>query len=320
VVIQPYDDSHAEMWDGFIVDSASGTILHTRNFLSYHQNRFDDRSLIVFDEKQKILAVLPAAMSPADKSVVVTHPGASFGGIVGSEKCRGETMQDVLSGIGKFYRDQKIERLLYKAVPFIYHRMPMQDDLYALFRMKAVRYRCDISAVVDLDNRGRIGSRRMRGFKKAIKAGLRIESGAQYAAPLWDVLFTNLQNKHGVKPVHSLEEITLLLKRFPKNIQIVVVLFNEQVEAGVVLFHSRMVSHAQYIASSERGKACNALDFIFEHCIDDAQQRGERYFDFGISNEDEGRRLNEGLYSFKCEYGAGGAVHEFYELDLLGIE
>ena len=50
--------------------------------------------------------------------------------------------------------------------------------------------------------------------------------------------------------------------------------------------------------------------------VAEARARGACYFDFGISNEDEGRVLNEGLYRFKYEFGAGSAVHEFYELDL----
>ena len=77
-----------------------------------------------------------------------------------------------------------------------------------------------------------------------------------------------------------------------------------------------MVSHSQYIASSDTGHAVNALDMVFEYCIDESTSLGKRYFDFGISNENGGKVLNEGLYTFKSEFGAGGVVHEFYELDL----
>ncbi len=316
MVIHPYDDSMDEAWDAFVRQTASGTMLHTRRFLSYHQDRFEDCSLIACDEKQQLLAVFPAALLPSDKSVVMSHPGITFGGVLVSEKCRGEAMVRLVRAICSHYAEKGIVRLLYKAVPHIYHRIPAQDDLYALFRLGAARYRCDLTATVDLKNRGRVGSRRKRGYRKARNIGVQIASGVKYAARIWDVLSSNLV-KHGAKPVHSLEEIVLLHGRFPEDIQFIAALYNGQVIAGVVLFHSPMVVHAQYIASSDMGYDINALDMVFEHCIAEVTSQGVRYFDFGISNEDAGRLLNEGLYGFKSEFGAGGCVHEFYEIDLV---
>jgi hypothetical protein len=74
--------------------------------------------------------------------------------------------------------------------------------------------------------------------------------------------------------------------------------------------------HAQYTASSKMGQDVCALDVVFEHCIEKAGVSGARYFDFGISNENEGQYLNATLYEYKAEFGAGGVVHEFYELNL----
>jgi lipid II:glycine glycyltransferase (peptidoglycan interpeptide bridge formation enzyme) len=55
---------------------------------------------------------------------------------------------------------------------------------------------------------------------------------------------------------------------------------------------------------------------VFEYAILGAADTGVRFFDFGISNENSGKVLNEGLYGFKSEFGCGGVVHEFYEIDL----
>jgi len=59
---------------------------------------------------------------------------------------------------------------------------------------------------------------------------------------------------------------------------------------------------------------------VFERATAEALSAGVRYFDFGTSNECEGTVLNEGLYQYKHEYGGGGAVHEFYDIDLLGVQ
>ncbi len=313
--VQPYNKGMAEEWDNFVNKSAVGTLLHTRRFLSYHGERFIDRSLIVRNEKEDIVALFPAALLPSNSLSVMSHPGITYGGIIGGDNCQGESSLQVLRAICRYYGEQGLERLLYKVVPHFYHRMPMQDDLYALFRMGASRYRCDLSATIDLQHRGRIGSRRKRSYKKAVKAGVKVVTGIEYAAQLWKVLSDNLV-KHNARPVHSLEEILLLHKRFQNDIRFVSALVDGQVEAGLVLFETPLVTHAQYIASSEIGYSINALDLLFEHSIAEAEAQGRRYFDFGISTEEGGRTLNEGLYNFKSEFGAGGCVHEFYEIEL----
>jgi len=319
MVIEPFQAGLQDAeWDALVGQSAAGTMLHTRRFLSYHGDRFDDRSLLIRNDSGDLLAVFPAAIEPTDAQVVCSHPGATFGGILLHPKCLGEQALQVLQCLANYYAAHGFRELRYKAVPHIYHRHPAQDDLYALFRMEARRYRCDLSATIDLEHRGKVGSRRKRGLNKARKAGAQVKVGKDYAAPLWKVLEENLARKHGARPVHSLEEILLLHERFPENIEFAVALVGDEVVAGVVLFESDRVAHAQYIASSPRGQEINALDMVFDHCIVRARDAGKRYFDFGISNERAGMYLNEGLYRFKCEFGASGVAHEFYSLRLEG--
>ena len=141
-------------------------------------------------------------------------------------------------------------------------------------------------------------------------------NGSEQLVGLWDVLAKNLERKHDAFPVHSLAEFTLLVKRFPENIQVRTATIDGVVEAGVVSFSSTNVWHAQYIASSEIGYAVSALDAVFESEIDAARNSGARYCDFGTSNEQGGLVLNDGLYRFKSEFGGGGMAHEYYELVL----
>jgi hypothetical protein len=137
---------------------------------------------------------------------------------------------------------------------------------------------------------------------------------------MWQVLEDNLGRKHGVRPVHSAAEIRYLHSLFPENIKFVVGLLGNEVVAGVVLFVTATVVHAQYIAASAAGYDASALDALLENCIKEARALGVRYFDFGISNEAGGRYLNSGLYQFKVEFGGGGVAHEFYELTNVAAE
>jgi len=304
-------------WDLFVNSAYNATFQHTRRFLSYHGERFNDQSLLIFDDGDRLIGVFSAAINPRNSAEIVSHPGATFGGVIHNGRLRGEMMLEAVRDVIVHYKKQGFLSLRYKAVPYIYHAAPAQDDLYALFRLGAARYRCDLSCTIDLFYRLPVSDRRRRSMRKAISNGVKIESGYDHAASLWPVLEENLLRKYDATPTHSIEEITLLAKLFPENIWFVVAKLHTEVVAGVVLFITPSVFHAQYIATSETGSGVCALDGIFEHCIELARKAGARYFDFGISNERDGRYLNTGLYQFKSEFGGGGMVHEFYVLDLM---
>jgi hypothetical protein len=315
ISVRPYFDEDSYEWDSFCTQANQATLLHTRRFLSYHGDRFTDCSLLI-ENDGCLSGVFPAAVHPQHDNIVVSHPGATYGGIVHSGELRGERMLDTMVAIFKHFARQGFVKLNYKVVPSFYHRRPSQDDLYALFRLGAVRPRCDISSTIDLVNRSKFSERRRRGLKKALKSGVAITSGTKCLPAFWDVLSENLERKHGVTPVHTLAEMALLLERFPENIHCICGTFKEQIVSGVLLFSTPTADHAQYISSSDRGYELSALDLVFDHCISNAIRMGKQWFDFGISTESGGKILNEGLYRFKTEFGAGAFVHEFYEIDL----
>lgn len=313
------DEAQAERWDALCAASPMATFLHTRRFLSYHGERFDDRSLVICDDDGTWLGLIPAAVHPNDPQTVVSHPGITYGGVLHSGALRGERMIEALQQAARTWAALGHTQLLYKAVPVIYHQAPAQDDLYALFRLGAVRTRCDLSCTIELtpgSGNWPRSERRSRSIRKAAKQALHHEQGTHHLPALWDVLCTNLASRHEARPVHSLSEITLLAQRFPGHIGCHVARLDDQVVAGVVSFCHGRVMHAQYIAASEAGHAACALDGLMAHLIDTARAQGLRHFDFGISNEDQGRHLNSGLYRFKAEFGGGGTVHEFYTLAL----
>lgn len=314
--ITPYADAEAARWDEFVAGAFNSTFLHTRRFLSYHGERFRDLSLMFEDERGALVGVLPAAEDRGDARRVVSHPGITYGGLLHAGGLLGEAAIEAFEAARAHYRALGYEALRYKAVPHVYQRQPAADDLYALFRLGAARYRCDLSCAIDLADRPAPSQRRRRGAKKAAQRGVRIEEGSGLAPAIWEVIEDNLGRKYDLRPVHSAVEIALLHGRFPGEIEFVAGVLDEEVVAGVVLFNTHRVTHAQYTAASQAGYDTSALDAVFEHCISKARARGARFFDFGNSNEQEGRYLNPGLYRFKTEFGAGGVVHEFYEIPL----
>jgi hypothetical protein len=292
------------------------TLLHKRAFLGYHGARLVDASVVLRDEREAICGVMPAAVVPGAPREVGSHPGATFGGVIHAGALSGAMMLESFTAIASHYLERGFERLRYAPVPFIYHRRPSGDDLYALFRIGARRVRCDLSCAVDLELGSHLSSRRRRGLSKARREGVEVEEGRELVGELWPVIEANLSERHGAAPVHTEAELRNLIDRLQDEIQVVVARYEGDPVAGVVLFDGPRVSHAQYIASIEAGNRVGALDAVFDHCFRRAAALGARFFDFGTSNRERGLVLNQGLYEFKAQFGGGGVAYEHYELDL----
>ena len=312
--IVPYSPDHESAWERCCAGSVNGTLLHTRRFLSYHGDRFKDASVLILDAG-RVRGVFPAAQSLADPGLVVSHPGSTFGGVVHPGWLDGARMLRALTTLTAHYQNLGYQRLLYKAVPHIFTSKPAQDDVYALFRLGAQRVRCDLSCAIDLAARPPASGRRQRELKKTQKQ-VTLSSDPGLLDELWAVITNNLARKHSAIPVHDLPELVLLMSRFPEQIFIRCALMAGRVEAGIILFNGPTAWHLQYVGASERAYEVSALDAVFDAAIAESQQAGARYFDFGISNEQDGQVLNDGLYRFKSGFGGGGVAHEFYEIKL----
>ena len=131
----------------------------------------------------------------------------------------------------------------------------------------------------------------------------------------WPILEENLWTVHRVRAVHTLVEIGSLQRRFPDNIKLFGAFLGDAMLAGIVIYESDTVAHAQYTASTPEGRTGGALDVLFDGLLHE-EYANKPYFDFGVSTESEGRQLNRGLVEFKEGFGARTIVHDFYEVSL----
>lgn len=316
LTVQSFAAAHAGDWDGLVRRSCNGTFLHTQRFLSYHRDRFVDQSLILYNRRNRVTGVFPAAVSLADRETVVSHPGLTYGGLVHDGSVRGTSMIAAIHEIAGHYRRLGYRWLLYKAIPAIYHSMPANDDLYALFRLGARCDRSDLSATIDLCHRGRISQRRIRSRRAAEAEGVSTHENWDEIEEFWTILEDNLARRHGTSPVHSISDIQLLHSRFPDELILITASVGRVLSGGAVLFATGPVLHMQYTATTDRGRATCVTDLVMERGIELARRAGCRYFDFGVSTRSDGWLLDETLYEFKVSFGAGGVTYDRYEVDL----
>lgn len=332
MTIIPYSINRRDIWDDFIDSSKNGTFLLKRSFMDYHSDRFFDCSLIIYagispDDEFKetrlttrdLVAVFPANWD--EKSLTVySHQGLTYGGLVVLPDVTQKEVMDMMQAVVLYYYDyMQARRLVYKPIPYIYSRIPSGEDLYALFRAGAQLSRRLVSTVVVMRNPLKMRTLRIRQSRKALEHGFYIDRMAEgdeaTLTEYWTLLEEVLMKHHNSRPTHTLKEIRILMNCFPKNIKLYLVKRDRTIVAGTIIFEWRHVAHVQYIASGDEGREFGALDLLFRHLVCERYKQFE-YVDFGTSNEDGGRYLNEGLIFQKEGFGGRAVCYDTYDIDV----
>ena len=306
-----YDESQKKLWNDFVDNAKNSTFLFKREYMDYHSARFKDESLLIF-RKEKLFALLPANVI---NDTLYSHQGLTYGGLILDKKANVGDVLLAFECINTYLKSIGIKRVYYKAIPHIYHQIPSEEDLYALYRLKANVVARNVSSTIYQSDKIRFSELRRRCVKKAIQSNVEICQTNDFAS-FWDILSSNLATKYSTKPVHKLEEIELLHDRFPENIKLYMAYLDGNPIAGVVIYLTKNVCHIQYISSSQEGKMCGALDMLFDKLINEIYL-DYPYFDFGQSTEQNGMYLNENLIFQKEGFGGRSIVYDIYEYELM---
>lgn len=309
IELRAYNSVNDREWNDFVAQSRNGTFLFNRGFMDYHSDRFVDASLMAY-KKGKLCALLPANIVG---DTLWTHQGLTYGGwITPKQHFDGNIMLELWDCFMDYCRSNGIKKLIYKAVPYIYSSNPSQEDIYALFRYGATVKEVNLSSTVDLTSPLGFNMSKRQQLRKAEQCGLVVSRNYDFAE-FWKLLEECLRQRHDSAPVHSLDEIMRLSEEFPDNIRLYTLADEEGMQAGVCIFDTGVVAHSQYAATTEKARKSYYLTYLYHHLIN-KEFSNRRYFDFGTSNEDHGRILNEGLLNQKYSMGGTGVAYSIYEI------
>lgn len=310
--IRRYTADKAEEWNRFVATSKNATFLFDRRYMDYHQARFDDYSLMIYKDG-RLHALLPANRKD---NCIISHQGLTYGGLLMNEHNTAAETVVLFDELNAFLRLQGFCKVRYKCIPAIYHQLPAEEDLYAIYRTAHAQLSArSIGSAIDLQHRLKWNHGRRYGINRCRNNGVVIERDNDHWEGFWKVLENNLQENHQVVPVHTLQEIRLLKARFPDNIILYTGRQNGQVIGGTVLYLTSKVVHAQYISANATGKKLGVIDAIYDQILNH-DCLSQAYFDFGISTEDQGRRLNESLIYQKEGFGGRGICYDWYDWNL----
>ena len=266
--------------------------------------------LFSFFKEGKLVAIFPANEK---ESTIQSHGGLSYGGLIYTTKLRIKDVLNAFELLRNYYTQEGFQELYYKSVPDIYHTYPSSEDKYALFKMNADLYRRDISSTIDLENKLKLSKGRRWLLARAKKLDIQINESDDFET-FFHHYNIHLTNKYGVSAVHTFSEMKLLKERFSEKIKLVTAYNAGEFLGGTILYCTKQVIHAQYIHFTEKGKEIGAFDLTMNNIIE--QYKDRKYFDFGISTEQDGQYLNEGLISFKESFGARATICDFYKIKL----
>lgn len=310
--IKIYNQNDYAIWNDFIALAKNATFLFHRDFMEYHQDRFEDFSLLVF-ENEKLKAVLPANKK---ENSVYSHQGLTYGGLVFSSKLKGEKVELILDEILSFFRENAIEAFHYKPIPSFYFPKGNQEMDFFLHHRGALSERKEMNLAVNLQLPLHVSKSKMKHFRRIENLDLDIIEEDDFQ-PFWDsVLEPRLLEKFNAKPVHTKEEMALLKQKFPKNIRQYSVYQDDEIIAGITIFETENVVKSQYGATSEKGEQVRALDFLFINLIHKYKRKGKKFFDMGIVNEENESGYHSGLLQQKEELGCTVYNQDFYKIEI----
>ena len=292
--------------------SKNGTFLFDRGYMDYHADRFTDCSLMAYDGRGRLFALLPANRVG---TTVYSHQGLTYGGLVIGDRATAADVCMLMEVVISHLHRLGATAVVYKPVPAVYCRVPSDEPLYALTEVcHAQLLKRDIASVVSLRQQLPLAELRRRGARKAERHGVSVGFSDDFAT-FWHILQDNLQSKYGARPVHTLDEMLLLNEHFPVNIRLAAAFHQGEMVAGTVLYVTPRVVKTQYISASPKGKELGALDLLFSQLINTLAD-SHCYLDMGTSALEHSTALRLPLIFQKEGFGARAVCCDTYRFEV----
>ena len=320
IEVQQYNESLEAEWDSFIDrNERNATFLHSRKFFRHNPlNDIDDASLL-FYKKARLIAVLPATLYTKEEKIIFqSHLRCTYGGFVTDVTTGVEEAIQIVEATIAFAKSKMVHEIVIRNPFRVYHRMPSDESDYAMwyhgFTIKSRELECAIKLDEHAEAKYEDGTR--RSTKKAWKS-VTVKENEEYDI-FWQILTTNLMQKHDSKPTHTLEQFMHLKDLVGSDkIKLIGGYIEDKLVSGIVLFICKPLTlHAQYIAFDSIYQGIRPLNAVIDYIIKWGHENGFKYLNLGMANEEAGRKINYGLFRFKEGFGGRGIIRETMSLIL----
>jgi len=304
-------------WEKFVEDADNGTIFHLQRFFDYHPGtRFEHKHLLI-KRKNRVRALFPAAEqdTPAGK-VLVSHPGASYGGFVFPLDMGIRESISVVRALLDFSKKSGFVKVSFTQAPIIYHKVLSNYIDFAVWTSGASYVKRELSAVIRAvpDPLTSFKPEARTAVRKSIRSGVTVRESQDYAR-FYRILEMNLQMRHNVTPTHSLEELLTLTKLFPERIRLFCAYHGTEQIGGIVTFEcNQRAVLAFYISHVEEHQNLRPVNLLIFELLKWVHEHGYHYLDLGTFTLR--MKPDFGLAKFKENFRARGLFRNPLEIDL----
>lgn len=311
--VERYSSENKTAWNQFNKNSKAPLFMFDRGYMDYHSDRFYDHSLMLYRD-DKLIALLPANEKDG---ALISHGGLTYGALIVDSEIKQHTVIDCFFCIKDYMYANNLRTFVYKPVPHIFHELPCEEDLYALFLIGAQLKSVSVSTVIDLHSPLKMPKGRKAQISRAVREGVKVKclEDKKSFDCFFEIENAVLESRHNTHAVHTSDELFLLKERFPDNIHLYCSEYNNEIIAGVVMYEYNQVIHTQYMGANDIARQIGALDLIVKTLIE-KYGTYKHWLDFGISTENEGRLLNEGLIAQKESFGGRSNIYQSWILEL----
>lgn len=328
-MLHRYEESQKESWDAFVLnDSINGNFLQSRAFLSYHpEGRFQDASLLYFDPKGVLRAVIPAAEVHGDNGKgFVSHPGSTYGGIVLDKKtCSAKRLQPLIEELVLLLENEGFDYVDLRFPPDFMWRSAEAPLVEYMLGLNGFKESIELTTYVDYSAYGdpivsNFSQGKRTNVNNGIKEGFTCRSigGIEEAKGFYALLCDNLK-KHDAKPAHTFEELWgLYSENLAGETELLGVYDGGKlIAAGWVFFFKNMeTAHTQYLCADNSYSRLSPMTFLYYSVIQYCKERGFEKLSWGVSTEKRGSILNWGLTESKEHFGSLHGAHRSFSRDL----
>lgn len=277
--------------------------------MEYHSDRFEDYSLLVFED-EKLISILPANRID---DTIFSHQGLTYGGFVFENDISILQIKLVILNTLSFCKENNFKTLKIKEIVSIYLTNSNKGISSFLLENGAIINSKKMNLAIDFKSDFKVSKSKLKHFKRINSIGLEIKKEDDLSVFWNEVLIPRLDQKFGSKPVHSIDEISKLKAKFPENIHQYNVYLDNEILAGITIFKTNNVIKSQYGATTENGEKYRALDFLCINLINEFKDKFD-FFDMGTVDDDSELGYNIGLFNQKKELGCNVFEQNFYDL------
>ncbi len=319
-----YNHTYYDKWEKIVEESNNGTIYHSQKFLSYHaEGKFNNFHHLISVDGQ-IKGIIPGAISvdSAGTKIFSSYPGTSVGGFVLPSSFGLQTINSIISSFLSYLKKDGFNRVFITPTPFFYGKNENQHIDFVLSRESFSFRKRELTSVIKLpsvldDTLSFLKPEVRRAVRKAEKDGVTVveDNSREAYINFYKILENNLKSRHSVKPVHSLDEMVDLNKRFPERITLMAAYINDEMAGGIWLFRANpKVAIAFYIAQDYKLQNARISNLLYLSTIKRVKEWGHDYYELGLFTVD--MNPNFGLCRFKESYGGVGLFREYFQKEL----